>query len=335
MFHKESLRGALLAGATALVLIVGTVIAQQQVQAPAPAQQPAAPTPAVLQNYKAVTADRLKKPEDGDWLMVRRTYDGWGYSPLEQITTKNVDKLQPVWEFATGVTSGHEAPPMVNNGVLFAATPNNQVLAVDVRTGKLLWRFRSPAPEGSSVPHQTSRGVALFGDKVFFAAADAVLVALEAKTGQEVWKTTVEDYRNGYYMSLAPLVIDGNVLVGVSGGELGVRGFLAAYDANAGGEVWKTYAVPAPGEPGSETWPQSEDSDHWKRGGGAMWVTGNYDPATNLTFWGTGNGGPWMGDLRPGDNLYTSSVVAFDAKSGTIKGYFQYHPNDSWDWDEV
>src|SRR5262249_48457650 len=236
---------------------------------------------------------------------------------------------------ATGQPGGHQAPPTINNGLMFVATPGNQEIALEAKTGHILWRYKRPIPEDIQLLHPTSRGVALFGDKVFFAAADAVLVALEAKTGQEVWKTTVEDYRNGYYMSLAPLVIDGNVLVGVSGGELGVRGFLAAYDANAGGEVWKTYAVPAPGEPGSETWPQSEDSDHWKRGGGAMWVTGNYDPATNLTFWGTGNGGPWMGDLRPGDNLYTSSVVAFDAKSGTIKGYFQYLPNDSWDWDEV
>src|SRR5262245_13546112 len=165
MLQKVSLRPAMLGGAAALVLIGGTVIAQQQAPAPAPAPQATAQTPAVLQNDKTVTADRLKKPEDGDWLMVRRTYDGWGYSPLEQITTKNVEKLQPVWEFATGVTSGHEAPPMVNNGVLFVATPSNQVIAIDVRTGKPLWRFRRPAPEGSNIPHQTSRGEAINGDK--------------------------------------------------------------------------------------------------------------------------------------------------------------------------
>ncbi|MEA2971516.1 MAG: hypothetical protein QOE78_4777, partial [Alphaproteobacteria bacterium] len=181
--------------------------------------------------------------------------------------------------------------------------------------------------------HPTNRGVGLYGDKVYFAAAEAVLVALDAKTGKEVWTTKVDDYKKGYYMSLAPLVIDGKVLLGASGGEVGVRGFLAAFDAETGKELWKTYTVPAPGEPGSETWPAG--GVHYKRGGGSIWVTGTYDPDTNLTFWGTGNGGPWFGDQRPGDNLYTSSVVAFDATSGAIKGHFQYHPNDSWDWDEV
>jgi len=332
MFQKERLKGALLAGATALVLIGGTVAARQQAPAPAPPQQPAAPTPAVLQNYKTVTAERLKKPEDGDWLMVRRTYDGWGYSPLEQITTKNVEKLQPVWEFATGVTSGHEAPPMVNNGVLFAATPNNQVLAVDVRTGKLLWRFRRPAPEGSSVPHQTSRGVALFGDKVYFATGEAMLVAIDAKTGKEVWATKVEENKNGYYITMAPLVADGKVVVGASGGERGIRGFVAAFDPETGKEVWRVYTIPAPGEPGSETWPKG---DQWKNGGGSVWVTPNYDPETNLLFVGTGNGGPWMGDKRPGDDLYISSTIAVDAATGKIKGHHQYDPNESWDWDEV
>jgi alcohol dehydrogenase (cytochrome c) len=180
--------------------------------------------------------------------------------------------------------------------------------------------------------HPTSRGVGLWSDKVFFAAADAVLVALEAKTGKVAWTAKVEDYKQGYYMSLAPLVIDGKVLIGVSGGELGVRGFIAAYDAETGKDLWKTYMVPAPGEPGSETWPPG---DQWKTGGASVWVTGTYDAETNLTFWGTGNGGPWMGDQRPGDNLYTSAVVALDATTGAIKGHFQYHQNDSWDWDEV
>jgi alcohol dehydrogenase (cytochrome c) len=167
---------------------------------------------------------------------------------------------------------------------------------------------------------------------VFFAATEAVLVALDAKTGKESWTSKVEDYKKGYYMSLAPLVVDGRVMVGVSGGELGVRGFVAAYDSETGKELWRTFTVPAPGEPGSETWPQG---DQWKTGGGSVWVTGTYDPETNLAFWGTGNGGPWMGDQRPGDNLYTSSVIALDTNTGAIKGHFQYHQNDSWDWDEV
>jgi alcohol dehydrogenase (cytochrome c) len=301
-------------------------------QPPAQPATPPVPMPEVLRNYKPVTAERLKKPDDGDWLTVRRTYDGWGYSPLDEITPANVARLQPAWVFATGVTNGHEAPPMVNNGVMFVATPSNQVIAIDARTGGLLWRYRRPLPEDVILLHGTSRGVALYRDKVFFAAGEAVLVAVDAATGKEVWTATVADNKQGYYMSVAPLVADGKVMVGASGGELGVRGFVAAYNADTGEQVWKTYMVPAPGEPGSETWPKG---DQWKTGGASVWVTGTYDPETNLAFWGTGNGGPWMGDQRPGDNLYISSTVALDVATGGIKGHFQYDPNESWDWDEV
>jgi alcohol dehydrogenase (cytochrome c) len=279
-----------------------------------------------------VTAERLKKPADGDWLMVRRTYDGWGYSPLTQIARDTVKRLQPAWVLATGVTNGHEAPPIVNHGVMFVATPGNQAIAIEAKTGAILWRYRRPLPEDVILLHATSRGVALYGDKIFFASGDAVLVALDARTGKEVWTAKVEENRNGYYMSMAPLVAGGKVIVGASGGELGVRGFIAAYDPDTGERLWKVFTVPAPGEPGSETWPAG---DQWKTGGGPVWVTGSYDVETNLAFWGIGNGGPWMGDQRPGDNLYTSSTLAVDVASGAIRGYHQYHPNDSWDWDEV
>ena len=295
-------------------------------------QAPQPPVPSILRNYKPVTAERLKSPEDSDWLLVRRTYDGWGYSPLDQIAPANVSRLQPAWVFATGVNNGHEAPPMVNNGVMFVATPGNQIVAIDAKTGGLLWRYKRPLPEDVVLLHATSRGVALYRDKVFFASGDAVLVALDARTGEEVWTAKVEENKNGYYMSMAPLVADGKVMVGASGGEMGIRGFVAAFDADTGKVIWRTFTVPAPGEPGSETWPKG---DQWKTGGGPVWVTGTYDPATNLAFWGTGNGGPWMGDQRPGDNLYTSSTIALDVATGKIKGHFQYHPNDSWDWDEV
>jgi alcohol dehydrogenase (cytochrome c) len=320
-------------GVTVSVLALSVIASGGPLQQTPPVPPPPpTPVPAILQNYKPVTSERLTNPDDGDWLMVRRMYTGWGYSPLDQITPDNVTRLQPAWVFATGVTNGHEAPPIVNRGVMFVATPSNQVMAIDAVTGSILWRYRRQLPEVVILLHGTSRGVALHGDKVFFAAAEAVLVALDARTGKEVWTTKVEENRNGYYMSVAPLVADGKVMVGASGGELGVRGFVAAYEVDTGKEVWKTYTVPAPGEPGSETWP---NGDQWKTGGGSVWVTGNYDPETNLAFWGTGNGGPWMGDQRPGDNLYTSSTIAIDVATGRIKGHFQYHPNDSWDWDEV
>ena len=290
------------------------------------------PVPPVLRNYQPVTAERLKHPEDDNWLMIRRTYDGWGYSPLDQITPANVARLKPVWVFSTGETRAHESAPIVNNGVMFVTTPMNQVIALDAKSGTLLWRYRKRRPQGSSVPHETNRGIALYGDKVYFAAGEAALVALDAKTGKEVWTTEVADNRSSYYMTLAPLVAGGAVLVGASGGEFGIRGFVAAFNPETGKELWRTYTVPAPGEPGSETWPKG---DEWKTGGAPVWVTGNYDPDTNLAYFGTGNGGPTIGDNRPGDNLYTASTIAFDVATGAIKGYFQYHPNDSWDYDEV
>jgi alcohol dehydrogenase (cytochrome c) len=322
-FSRTVVVGALAALSTAML-----GLAQER---PAPAA--AAPIPALIQSYPPVTAERLLHPDAASWLMVRRTYDGWGYSPLDQITPDNVAKLQPVWGFSTGVSSGHEAAPIVNGGVMFVATPGNQVIALDARDGRQLWRYRRPMSPEVVQPHPTSRGVALFGDKVFFAAAEAVLVALDARTGKEVWTTKVAENKSAYYMSLAPLVANGKVMVGTSGGEWGIRGFVAGFDIDTGKEAWRVYTIPAPGEPGSETWPAG--GDQWKTGGGSVWVTGNYDPETNLAYWGTGNGGPWMGDQRPGDNLYTSSTIAIDVATGTIKGYHQYHPNDSWDWDEV
>lgn len=311
-----------------LASMAGAALAQPPVEPP-----PVAPLPAVLRNYQPVTAERLKNPEPTNWLSIRRTYDGWGYSPLDQITPANVSKLRPVWVFATGEPKVHEAAPIVNNGVLFVSTPNDQVIAIDAKGGNVLWRYKRIRPDGASVPHDTSRGVALFGDKVYFAAGEAVLVALDAKTGREVWTTPVADNKSGYYISLAPLAAGGKIMVGCSGGEFGIRGFVAGFDPETGKESWRTYTIPAPGEPGSETWPKG--GDQWKTGGGSVWVTGNYDPETNLAFWGTGNGGPWMGDQRPGDNLYTASTIALDVATGKIKGHFQYHPNDSWDWDEV
>src|ERR1700757_4816531 len=172
------------------------------------------PMPEVLQNYTPVTAERLKKPEDGNWFHFRRTYDGWGFSPLNEIQPDNVARLQPVWSMATGQIEGHQAPPIVNNGVMFVATPGNQLLAIEAKSGQPLWRFKRPIPEDMMQLHPTSRGVGLWSDKVFFAAADAVLVALDVKTGKEAWTAKVEDYKHGYYMSLAPLVIDGKGLVG-------------------------------------------------------------------------------------------------------------------------
>ena len=285
-----------------------------------------------IENYSPVTSARLENPEPGNWLMTRGNYKGWSYSSLGQINTSNVKSLVPVWSFSTGVDSGHESPPIVNNGVMFISTPYSQVVALDAATGDLLWRYKPKLPEGFSALHNTNRGVALYGDKVYMAGLDGVLVALDAKTGKVVWNAKVEDWKTGYYMTMAPLVVKGKILVGVAGGEFGVRGFVQAFDGKSGKSVWKTYTIPAPGEPGSDTW---QKPDTWKTGGASTWMTGNYDAESNTVYWGTGNASPWFGDQRPGDNLYTSSTVAFDGDTGKIKGYFQYHQNESWDWDEM
>ena len=282
--------------------------------------------------YSPVTDARLTSPEPGNWLMYRRTYDSWGYSPLERINARNVGTLVPVWTASTGTNEGHQSPPIVNDGVMFITTPFNQVFAFDAKTGDLKWRYRRQMPADIRMGHPTNRGVALYGDKVFMATSDAKVVALDAKTGAVVWEKAVEDYNGGYYMTMAPLAARGKIMVGVSGGERGIRGFVAALDAETGNQVWKTYTIPGPGEPGNDTWPPG---DSWKTGGAPVWVTGSYDPKLGLTYWGTGNPGPWTGDTRPGDNLYTSSVIALEVDTGKLRAHHQYHWNDSWDWDEV
>jgi len=284
-----------------------------------------------VSDYSPVTDARLMNPEPENWLMFRRTYNGWGYSPLNQIDTRNVDELVPVWTLSTGITEGHQSPPIVNDGVMFVTTPMNQLHAIDARSGDVLWTYRRQMPFDLRLMHPTNRGVALYGDKVFMATSDAKVVALNARDGSVAWETAVEDYNGGYYMTMAPLAAHGNIMVGVSGGELGIRGFVTALDAQTGEEVWKAYTIPAPGEFGNDTWP----GESWRTGGAPAWVTGTYDPTLNLTYWGTGNPGPWIGEARPGDNLYANSVIALDPDTGELRGYHQYHWNGSWDWDEV
>ncbi len=284
-----------------------------------------------IANYTPVTDARLQNPEDQNWLSYRGTQNGWGYSPLDQVDADNVQELEPVWTLSTGVTGGHESPPIVNDGVMFVTTPGNLVYAVNAATGDMLWRYQHDLPNELIAFHRTNRGVALFGDKVYMATEDARVVALDAETGEKVWDTPVADNSSGYYITMAPLAADGKIMVGSSGGELGIRGFVVALDAETGIEVWRTYTVPGPGEPGNESWP----GDSWRTGGAAVWVPGHYDPELGLTYWGTGNPGPWIGDQRPGDNLYSNSVLAMDVTTGAIRAHHQYHWNGSWDWDEV
>lgn len=281
--------------------------------------------------YATVTSERLQHPDAGDWLMYRRTYDGTGFSPLKQITPSNIAKLSLAWSLSTDQVEAHETTPIVNHGRMFITTPGNNVVALDAKTGTQLWRYAKKYPDGLYQLHPTNRGVALYGDRVYMATTDCELVALDAATGKEAWDVPIDDYKTGCYATLAPLAVHGKILVGYSGGEFGVRGSVNAFDAETGKRVWRTYTVPAPDEPNGKTW----KGDGYKRGGGSIWITGAFDPATNTTFWGTGNPSPWVADDRPGDNLYTDSTLALDVDTGKLKSYHQYTPHDSWDWDEV
>jgi len=282
--------------------------------------------------YNPVTDARLQNPEARNWLSTRGNYAGWGYSPLDKINEKNVAKMGLAWSYTTGVQEGHQSPPIVNDGYMYITTPGNQVIAMDARNGQELWRYKKEIPPELFQLHPTNRGVALYGDKLYVATTDCNLVALDAKTGKVLWTVKIEDWKSGYYMTLAPLAAKGKIMVGVSGGEYGVRGFITAVDAETGKQAWKHYTIPAPNEKGGDTWP---DNGSYKTGGGSVWVTGSYDPKTNLAFWGTGNPAPWTPDMREGDNLYASSTLALDVTTGEMKGHHQYAPNDSWDWDEV
>ncbi|HVR25947.1 MAG TPA: PQQ-dependent dehydrogenase, methanol/ethanol family [Candidatus Polarisedimenticolia bacterium] len=281
--------------------------------------------------YPSVTDERLQHPEAGDWLMYRRTYDGWGFSPLKEITLSNIHKLSLAWSMSTDLLGAHETTAIVNHGRMFITTPQNNIIALDAKTGTQRWRYARKYPDGLFQLHPTNRGVALYGDYVYMATTDCALVALDAATGKEVWNVPLDDYKTGCYSTLAPLTVRGKIITGYSGGELGVRGSVSAFDALTGKRIWKTYTVPAPNEPGADTW----KGETYKRGGGSTWITGVYDPASNTTYWGTGNPGPWVADDRPGDNLYTDSTLALDADTGKIKSYHQYTPHDSFDWDEV
>ena len=271
--------------------------------------------------------------EPGSWLTYSGTYDGRRHSALDELTPATVAGLRPVWihQFANTAYQS-EATPLVADGVMYVAETMSAVVALDVRTGRPLWRWSRPMPADLRfIGHPpVSRGVALLDSTVFMATVDAHLVALDARTGTPRWDVEVASNKAGYAMTVAPLAVDGKVIVGVAGGEAGIRGFIDAYDARTGARLWRFHTVPAPGEPGSETW----SGDAWKTGGGPTWVTGSYDPELRLLYWGVGNPAPdWNGDMRPGDNLYTGSVVALDIDRGTLRWHFQFTPHDTHDWD--
>jgi alcohol dehydrogenase (cytochrome c) len=260
-------------------------------------------------------------------------YDLQRYSKLTKINKDNVKKLVPVWNYSLDDNRAEESQPLVHNGVIYITT-HAATIAIDAKTGKQIWKTKIEYP--AEVPRIVccgiiNRGAALFDGKVFRTTLDAQVQALDAKTGKEIWKTKAADFKEGYSMTVAPLVADGMVITGVSGAEFGTRGFIDGYDAQTGKRVWRTYTIPMPGEPGGDSWP----GDTAKLGGGSTWITGSYDPESGTVFWGIGNPGPFNAAVRKGDNLYTDSILALDAKTGKIKWHFQFSPNDPFDYDSV
>ncbi len=289
----------------------------------------AAPLAAQVPSSRLVNAAH----EPGSWLTYSGTYRSQRFSPLAQITAANVTRLRPVWIHQLENTqAGAEVTPIVADGAMYITEPYSAVTALDLKTGRVLWRWSKPMPRDVRTLGfpPVNRGVAILDSTVFVGTIDAHLVALDARSGAVRWDVEVADNKTGHAITAAPLAVKDKILVGISGGEAGIRGFLDAFDAKTGKRAWRFWTIPAPGEPGNDTW----NGDTWKTGGGPTWVTGSFDPALNLIYWGIGNPGPdWNGDGRPGDNLYTCSVVALDADTGTLRWHFQFTPHDTHDWD--
>ena len=267
-----------------------------------------------------------------EWLTHARTFDGRRYSPLAEVTTANVAKLRLRWVHQLASNDPIiEATPLVAGGAMFVSEPPSGVVALDIRTGNPIWHFGRDLPLNMSLCcGRVNRGVALLGGSVFVGTLDAHLIALDAANGNPRWETKVADVADGYSITVAPLAIGDLVIVGVSGGEFGIRGFLAAYAADTGKEVWRFNTVPGPGEPGHDTW----EGNSWKTGGAPTWVTGAYDPELDLVYWGVGNPSPiYSGVARKGDNLYSNSVIALSRRTGKLAWHFQFSPHDEHDWD--
>ncbi len=274
---------------------------------------------------------RQAEREPESWLTYSGDYASHHYSRLDRINRANVARLKVAWMYQIRGRQHFESTPLVFDGVMYLTDPPSDVTALDLRTGRPIWHYRRSIPPGVPVCcGQVNRGVAALDDQIFVNTIDAHLVALDARTGRVRWDVEVADWKLAYSMTAAPLALKDKIIVGIAGAEYGVRGFLDGYDPKTGKRLWRFWTTPGPGEPGNETW----SGDSWKQGGATTWVTGSYDPELNLIYWGTGNPGPdWNGDVRPGDNLYTCSLLAIDAATGKIKWHFQYTPHDTHEWD--
>ena len=271
-----------------------------------------------------VTPEALVKSPNADWLTYAGDLRGQRHSPLTQITAANAGSLVPKWTFHVPGAKGLRTNPIVHDGVMYV-TNSNEVYALDTRSGRQIWKYKDTRTKKQDV----NRGAAILGDRVYFVTSDVYLVALDRRTGAVVWQKQYGNVEEGLYASLAPLAMKDKVLVGVSGGDSGMRGYIAALSAADGKEIWRHYTIPAKGEPGAESW-----GGYVEWGGGGTWLSGTYDPETNTLYWTTGN--PWpdfYGGDRKGDNLWSCSLLALDFDTGKRKWAFQFTPHDTHDWD--
>ena len=312
-YHRHSLRALLLAGA--------------------------APSPPSRRLAADVTPDRLVNAdrEPGNWLMNHRTYDAQRYSPLDKINKANVKDLKLAYAVAIGGTSANEnlqSTPLAEDGFLYVVDQWGVLYKIDARSGdagRIVWRMD---PGQEKVP-LANRGAALWGNLVITVANyPARMIATNKETGKVAWETNLADGQADLQLTAAPLAVKDKIVLGAAGGDRGMRDFIVALDGATGKVAWRKYVIPAPGEPGSETW--KDKNNAWQTGGGAMWVTGSYDVATNQVLWGTGNPVPMFDPYyRPGDNLYTNSLISWNPDSGKMNWYHQYTPGDMWDYDEA
>ena len=284
-----------------------------------------------LQSQVSFERIRQAESEPGNWLSYSGNYQAHRHSLLTQIPPANVAGLKPVWVYQCQEGGTIETSPIVVDGIIYITEKPHIVTALDGRTGRSLWSYRrTPAVDVPNCCGDVNRGVAILNDTLYWGTLDAHLVAIDAKTGGLRWDVVVADYKTGHSITVAPLAVKDKIIIGISGGEFGIRGFLDAYDAQTGERAWRFWTVPGPGEPGHQSWA----GDSWKTGGAPTWVTGSYDPVLDVIYWGTGNPSPdFNGDDRAGDNLYSDSLLALNADTGTLRWHFQYTPHDVHDWD--
>jgi len=277
------------------------------------------------------SADLVARPPAANWVSYNGDYSGRRYSSLSQINTQNIGELRAQWVFHARNSNHLEVTPVVVNGMMFV-TSANDAFALDARTGRVIWHHSRAISDGliDDASRHVNRGVALWHDRLYMETDNAHLLCLDVRSGSLIWDIAYADWNKNYGATSAPLVVKDKVIVGTSGGDDGVRGFVAAYDAQSGKLAWRFWTIPAPGEPGSNSWP----GDLYLHGGGTTWMPGTYDPELNTIFWGTSNPAPdFEGSVRPGDDLYTDCVLALDPDTGALKWYFQFTPHDLFDYD--